>query len=209
MIVTIRHPEWLTLVENGKKILGYNQEWYPTYRQRLAGCGPTVGTMMASYLEHKEWQLNVKSRDEALPIMLDMWKYATPRMHGLYKSKWLRDGLASYLQEKGLKGKVESLSISSIRLLAPKFPQVKDFIAGGLKADCPIGFLNLHSGGEPIPYHWHWMPIVEMEEKVDGTYCTLWDEGNAYVFNLENWVKTTQFGGGFVRVLDTDGTKYE
>lgn len=54
MIVTIRHPEWLTLVENGKKILGYNQEWYPEYRQQLAGCGPTVGAMMAAYIEHKE-----------------------------------------------------------------------------------------------------------------------------------------------------------
>jgi len=41
---------------------------------------------------------------------------------------------------------------------------VKRFIREGLEADSPVGFLNLHSGGEPIPYHWHWMPIVKIEE---------------------------------------------
>lgn len=77
------------------------------------------------------------------------------------------------------------------------------FIREGLKADCPIGFLNLHSGGEPIPYHWHWMPLVKMEEKDDGIYCTLWDEGKPHVFNLGNWLKNTKFGGGFVRIMDS------
>lgn len=209
MIVKIRHPEWLTLVENGKKILGYDQEWYPQDRQKLAGCGPTVGAMMAAYIEHKEWQLPVKTKDLAVEKMLDMWKFAPPRMHGLYKSKWLRDGMADYLADKGLEGRAESLSVPAVRLLAPKLPVVKMFIAEGLAADCPVGFLNLHSGSEPIPYHWHWMLIVEMEERDDGkVLCTLWDEGAAYVFDLAAWLKTTQFGGGFVRVIDTDGHRY-
>lgn len=210
MIVTIRHPEWLTLVENGKKILGYNQEWYPEYRQQLAGCGPTVGAMMAAYIEHKEWQIPVKSREQAVAKMLDMWKCAPPRMHGLYKSRWLRDGVREYMAARGLAGRAESLSIPSIHLLAPKFPVVKKFIAEGLAADCPVGFLNLHSGNQPIPYHWHWMALVALEEQGDGkNLCTLWDEGAAYVFDLEEWLRTTKFGGGFVRVMDTDGHRYE
>ena len=28
-MVEIRHPDWVTIQENGKDVLGYNQEWYP------------------------------------------------------------------------------------------------------------------------------------------------------------------------------------
>lgn len=200
MITEIHHPEWLTLDVGGQTVLGYNQEWYPQERQRLAGCGPTVAAMMAAYLEKKEWKTPVKDRKLALSVMLSLWQYATPRMHGLYKTRWLKEGLAAYLSEKGLSGVVESLSIPSIRLLAPKPERVISFIKAGLSADCPVGFLNLHSGAEPIPYHWHWMPIVAMEETEEGTFCTLWDEGKAHRFCLEGWLKNTRFGGGFVRV---------
>lgn len=202
-MVEIRHPDWVTIQENGKDVLGYNQEWYPEKRQKLAGCGPTAGSMMAAYIERKQWGQKVETREEALAIMLDIWKYATPRMHGLYKTRWLKEGLSAYMKERGLKGNVEALPIPSIRLLAPKLPKVAAFIREGLEADCPIGFLNLHSGGEPIPYHWHWMPLVKMEERDDGIYCTLWDEGKPHVFNLGNWLKNTKFGGGFVRIMDS------
>lgn len=196
----ICHPEWLTLEVEGKTVLGYNQEWYPEKRQQMAGCGPTVGATMAAYLEKKQWNVSVHTKEAALPIMLDLWKYATPRMHGLYKTRWLKDGLADYMKEKGLCGHVEALPIPSIRFLVPKLDKVKRFIEEGLASDCPVGFLNLHSGSEPIPYHWHWMPIVKIEETDQGIFCTLWDEGKAHTFNLGNWLATTKFGGGFVRV---------
>ena len=102
MITEIHHPEWLTLDVGGQTVLGYNQEWYPQERQRLAGCGPTVAAMMAAYLEKKEWKTPVKDRELALSVMLSLWQYATPRMHGLYKTRWLKEGLAAYLSEKGL-----------------------------------------------------------------------------------------------------------
>ena len=88
MITEIHHPEWLTLDVGGQTVLGYNQEWYPQERQRLAGCGPTVAAMMAAYLEKKEWKTPVKDRELALSVMLSLWQYATPRMHGLYKTRW-------------------------------------------------------------------------------------------------------------------------
>ena len=200
MIYEIRHPDWLTVEDEGKSVLGFNQEWYPENRQKMAGCGPTVGATMAAYIERKQWGVAVKNREEALPLMLDLWKYATPRMHGLYKTRWLKEGLEAYMKEKGLRGTVEALPVPSIRFLAPKLPKVEQFISEGLAADCPIGFLNLHSGDEPIPYHWHWMPIVKLETTEEGTLCTLWDEGKAHTFNLGNWLKKTKFGGGFVRV---------
>lgn len=82
----------------------------------------------------------MKDRELALSVMLSLWQYATPRMHGLYKTRWLKEGLAAYLSEKGLSGVVESLSIPSIRLLAPKPERVISFIKAGLSADCPVGF---------------------------------------------------------------------
>lgn len=204
MKYTIKHPEWLTVTdEKGSAIMGYNQDWYPEKRQQLAGCGPTVGAMMAAYMEHKEWNTATPTKEGALAHMLDIWKYATPRMHGLYKTGWLKDGLSRYMADHGLTGTVEALPIPSIHLLAPKYEKVRDFIQGGLSADMPVGFLNLHSGVESIPYHWHWMPVVALEEKDGTSLVTLWDEGKAHTFNLASWLKTTRFGGGFVRVLGT------
>lgn len=206
-MTAIRHPEWLTLEVDGKPHLGFNQEWYPQERQRIAGCGPTAGADLMAYVETKEWKVPTKTRDEALKKMLAVWPYATPRMHGLYKSVWLRDGLRKYMNDHGLRGEVENLSIPALHFLAPSAKKVAAFIEEGLASDCPLAFLNLHSGTEPIPYHWHWMLLVAMEEKENGKHeVTLWDYGVEVKFCLEGWLKTTKFGGGFVRIL---GTEYE
>lgn len=166
MMIEIRHLEWITVTADGRKVLGYNQEWYPEKRQKLAGCGPTVGAMIAAYVEMKEWQMPVTTKEGATSKMLDIWKYATPRMHGLYKTRWLKEGLEAYMKERGLKGTPEAMPIPPIHMLAPSFEKLKNFIAEGLASDCPVGFLNLHSGGEPIPYHWHWMPLVKIEKEM-------------------------------------------
>ena len=171
-MIEIRHLEWITVTADGRKVLGYNQEWYPEKRQKLAGCGPTVGAMIAAYVEMKEWQMPVTTKEGATSKMLDIWKYATPRMHGLYKTRWLKEGLEAYMKERGLKGTPEAMPIPPIHMLAPSFEKLKNFIAEGLASDCPVGFLNLHSGGEPIPYHWHWMPLVKIEERDGKTLCT-------------------------------------
>ena len=119
MITEIQHPQWLTLEVGGETVLGYNQEWYPEHRQQMAGCGPTVGSMMVAYAEKKAKDTPRNEQATALSVMLDMWKYATPRMHGLYKTRWLKEGVAQYLADHHLPGKVEALSVPSIRLLAP------------------------------------------------------------------------------------------
>lgn len=110
------------------------------------------------------------------------------------------EGLNHYFSDKNLSAEAEMISIPSIRMLAPSFVKVKKFIQEGLAGDWPVGFLNLHSGGEPIPYHWHWMILVRMEENGGRTICTLWDEGKEYPFDLEKWLHATRFGGGFVRI---------
>lgn len=200
-MTTIRHPEWITLSVNGESHFGYDQEWYPQKRQKLAGCGPTVGAMTVAYVERKHKGVSVATRDEAEKIMLRIWKYATPRMHGLYKPRWLGEGLNGYFRDENLPFRAEVLSVSSVRLLAPPLDKVKAFIEEGIRANAPVAFLNLHSGGEPIPYHWHWMLLVGLEEKDGRILCTLWDEGKEYIFDLPSWLSKTKFGGGFVRIV--------
>ncbi len=200
-MTAIRHPEWITVSINGEPHFGYDQEWYPQKRQKLAGCGPTVGAMTAAYVQRKYNGISVSTGEEAVKMMLDMWKYATPRMHGLYKSRWLKEGLNNYFKDREIPFRAEALSVPYIHFLAPPFHQVKAFVEEGLGADLPVGFLNLHSGGEPVPYYWHWMILVKMEDKEGETLCTLWDGGQEYVFNLRAWLKNTKFGGGFVRIV--------
>ncbi|MDU7216701.1 MAG: hypothetical protein E6293_04315, partial [Dialister sp.] len=101
-MTAIRHPEWITLSVNGEPHFGYDQEWYPQKRQKLAGCGPTVGAMTVAYVQRKHNGISVAMRDEAEKIMLRIWKYATPRMHGLYKPRWLGEGLNGYFRDENL-----------------------------------------------------------------------------------------------------------
>jgi hypothetical protein len=197
----ILHPSWITVTTEKGPHKGYDQDWYPQKRQQIAGCGPTVGAMMAAYAARKEKGKAVASQEEAVHLMLDIWKYATPRRYGLYKVGWLRDGLSSFLKENGLSGHVHALPVSSLRILRPSYDKVLSFIKKGLDHDEPVGFLNLESGNEPIPFPWHWMAIVGIKEKSGTAFVTLWDGGQSHVFDLKHWLSHSKFGGGFVSIL--------
>lgn len=199
-MVKILHPEWITVEADGKPHKGYNQEWYPQRRQQGAGCGPTVGSMLAAYLLRKEKNVPIRTREEAVMLMLRMWQFATPSRYGMYRTSWLRDGLIGFMKENGLRGRVRSLPVSAIRPLRPGLGRAAAFIDKGLAGDEPVAFLNLHSGSEPIPFPWHWMPIVGSEADGSDRILTLWDEGKTYTFSLGKWLKTTLFGGGFVAI---------
>ena len=175
----ICHPEWITVTADGSAHKGYDQDWYPEKRQQISGCGPTVGSMMAAYTRRKLKDKEITTKGGAVEQMLEIWPYATPHLHGLYKTRWLMEGLNHYFSDENLSAEAEMISIPPVRMLAPSFVKVKKFIQEGLAGDWPVGFLNLHSGGEPIPYHWHWMILVRMEEAGGRTICTLWDEGKA------------------------------
>ena len=201
----LRHPEWITLTVDGRPHYGYDQEWYPDRWQRLAGCGPTTGAAIAAYLEAKETGRVIASREDALAKMLAFWPYATPRMHGLYKARWLMEGLASYLADHRLRGRADMMAVPLLAPLRSPLSDVARYVREGLEADAPLGFLNLHNGGIEAIYSWHWMPLAALEEREDGTVlATALDEGKAVVFDLGAWLSRTKFGGGLVRVMDTE-----
>lgn len=196
----IQHPEWITLTAEGKPFYGYDQEWYDQYRQRLAGCGPTTAAVLAAYLNQKEWHINTPEQKSAIALMNMMWQYVTPRMRGLYKVRWFRDGFRSYMKAHSLLGKVEILRVLPFHLMTPSVKKAGQFIAEGIQDDCPVAFLNRHDGGEPALSTWHWVPVTAIEFCDGDCLCTIWDGGRAGVFSLSNWLKRSRFGGGFVRV---------
>lgn len=200
MKYSLLHPEWITLTLDGKPHYGYDQEWYPERWQKLAGCGPTTGSTIAAYLEAKQKGTFITTEDEAVQKMLTFWPYATPRMHGLYKTRWLEEGLTAYMKDHGLLGTPEMISIPPIRPLRPSLKKLTTFLKEGLSHDAPLGFLNLHNGGIEALYSWHWMPFVELDEREEGFFGTVFDEGKPISFDLGVWLKQSKFGGGFVRV---------
>lgn len=201
MRYAVRRMDWLTLTVNDRPHFGYDQEWYPERWQKLAGCGPTTGAAIAAYVEAKEEGKVVASQAAAEEKMLAFWPYATPRMHGLYKTRWLMEGLNSYFADYGLRGRAEMMTVPLLGPMRPSMEALTDFIAEGLSADAPLGFLCLHNGGIRSLYSWHWMPLAALDTGA-GAAATVLDEGRAITFDLAAWRSATPFGGGFVRVMD-------
>lgn len=193
----IAHKEWLTVMHDGAPFLGYSQEWYETKHQRRAGCGPTVASMMIAYIEKKERNKEIKTDKEALALMNCVWGYVTPRTGGLYRTKWMKEGIGAYFKDHALSFTAENLPVTWRKKHRPACDEARDFIFEGLSEDAPVGFLSLHRGGEPLPYSWHWMPLVALDE----TTATVWDEGGIFHFSLEKWLQHSRFGGGFVRII--------
>ena len=108
----ICHPEWITVTADGSAHKGYDQ----------------VGSMMAAYTQRKLEKREITTKDGAVEQMLEIWPYATPHLHGLYKTRWLMEGLNHYFSDKNLSAEAEMISIPSIRMLAPSFVKVKKFI---------------------------------------------------------------------------------
>lgn len=201
---TLRRPEWLTLTIGGKPHCGYDQEWYPDPWQQKAGCGPTTGAAIAAYIEAKTRGIRPADKEAALAKMQAFWPYAAPRRHGLYKTRWLMEGLAAYLRDQGLPGRADMFSVPLLRPLRRSAEETAAFVGEGLAADAPLGFLNLHNGGNEAIYSWHWMPLVSLSGDGGQWEAEALDEGKVIAFDLSAWLRNTKFGGGFVRVMDTD-----
>lgn len=200
----VRHLERLTVMADGKAHCGYNQDWYPERWQRLAGCGPTTGAVILSYIEGArtgQWPQTVEAAREK---MLAFWPYATPRMHGLYKVRWLMEGLNACLADRAMAGKADMLNIPILRPFRPTAEEAARFIRQGLLEDAPLGFLDLHNGGDAAICSWHWMPLVGLDDEGGRYTAEVLDEGRRITFDFTRWLKASAFGGGLVRVVGSE-----
>ena len=92
---------------------------------------------------------------------------------------------------------MRELDIPRLRLARPTMDQCAAFVRSALSADQPVAWLNLHSGAVEALDDWHWVTIVALEERRDGTeLCTVLDGGKEYTADLRLWFQTTRLGGG-------------
>lgn len=201
----IRNPQWITVETKDGPFAGYDQTWYGQERQRRAGCGPTTASVIASYLDMKEKEIPTPACTDALQRMDEMWKYVTPRLGGLYRTDWFRDGIMEYFRAKHLEGKAEMFTVHPLSFLRPDPKKAAEFISGGIREDCPVAFLNRGKGEECFLYTWHWVPLTAIETSGDDDWtCSVWDEGKEGTFSLRQWIRHSGLGGGFVRIMETE-----
>lgn len=201
--LSIRHPEWLQVLKDGRHSFGYNQEWYHDEWQRVSGC-LTTATQVISYVEFRDGYLNTADSSDgeaALKRMETLWHYVRPRIGGgLYKTHWLEDGLTDYIKEQNMPYEVKMISIYPFSMCRPSLQQVKEFIRRGLSEDSPVAFLNRHRGHEEALSTWHWVPIIKIADTADDVLCTVYDEEEERTFSLAKWLRDTMLGGGFAYV---------
>lgn len=206
MKLTLRHLDWLQVQTSERCSMGYNQEWYGTDWQRLAGCGPTTATQVLNYIMFRDGRLapsQFKQQATALLAMERVFSYVRPRRGGgLYKTRWMKEGLDAIFADEDLPYEAKMLRIYPFKMLRPKIEEVVGFILNAIVEDCPIAFLNRHKGQESGLDTWHWVPIVALERQDDEFIASVYDAEQIRKFSVNRWLNDTVFGGGFVYVTD-------
>lgn len=202
MKLTLRHLEWLQVkTENEKISLGYNQEWFGTDWQRLAGCGPTTATQIINYISCRDGYveaLQLRNKHCVMQTMEQVFPYVKPRRAGLYKTRWMKEGLEKYVQDRNWNYEVKMLRIYPFAIMRPSEKDVAKFILDGILSDCPIAFLNRHKGHEEGLDTWHWVPIIAIEERDGKYFAFVYDDEQMKEFSINDWLKDSVLGGGFV-----------
>lgn len=187
-----------------KTYYGCNQEWYRTERRRLSGCGPSVAATIICYLNNKRFSVGVEqrsnSKESCLSLMQEVWKYVTPATDGIPTTKMWLESVLSYTKAKGLNIKYSICDLPKEAFIRPSVYQVISFIKEALLEDKPVAFLNLCNGKEANLDSWHWVTIISLNYKKDGSgaFITILDRGKMKTVDLLLWYDTTTLGGGFV-----------
>lgn len=202
---SISRPELLTVTQSSRSWQGADQLWYADEWQQKAGCGPTTASVMTSYLAQTRkacsplYPSGSWAQKDVLALMEEMWKFITPGKHGVNTTHLFVKGLTAFAAAKGITLPLRELDIPRLRLARPTVDQCTAFLRSALGADQPVAWLNLHSGEVEGLDDWHWVTIIALEERRDGTeLCTLLDSGKEYAVDFRLWFQTTKLGGGLV-----------
>jgi hypothetical protein len=183
---------------------GCNQEWYTTFWQRMAGCGPTVATNLIFYLYHarraSEFRPNTFTKKYCVKMMEEMWKYVTPSIYGVNTTKMFYEAVLSYTKSKGFHVEYGLLDLPKNKSQRPGLSEILKFLEEALLKDAPVAFLNLCNGAEKNLDSWHWVTIISLEytPNENQIFIHILDEGQIKKIDLPLWYSTTTKGGGFV-----------
>jgi hypothetical protein len=132
-----------------------------------------------------------------------MWKYVTPGRGGVNTTQKLRQGVAGYSAQNGLRLRTEALDVADARAERPSLERATEFIRVGLERDLPVVFLNLDNGLELQLDKWHWVTITGLayDEAGGAAIIEILDNCDRLDVNLGRWLSSAARGGGFVRFL--------
>lgn len=176
---------------------GFNQEWYKSKWQRLAGCGPTAASSLIYYGLHSDQKLE---KNKALEIMETVWDYVTPGMGGVYKRSMFTGGLQRYFDKHEIKATIESIEITKNKKTRMSLIDTVNFLENGLNNNALIAFLNLDNGDEEKLDQWHWVVVsgIDVHENHSQVFINIIDDGKLFAIDLDLWLRTTKKGGAFV-----------
>jgi hypothetical protein len=184
MTTMLSGPEHLHVPCAGTGVcFGLDQDWFPGFWQRKAGCGPCTGANILLYLSRSgrlELPMQITDQGSFVSLMERSWEYITPGVMGLN---------SPFMME---------IPGDTARRPDPRLAE--DFIRKGLNLDSPVAFLNLSNGDIPGLESWHWVTIVGLSGTGEEAVMNIYDNGKRLDVNLRRWLKTTKRGGGFVYV---------
>lgn len=178
---------------------GVNQDWFESYWQRKAGCGPCTASNMLRYLSGRAalpWP--VETREDMVRLMHLAWEDVTPGVFGLNSPHSFQEGMDRLLYKAGSPLRCRTLEVPASRRERPDAQAVAAFIAQGLSQDMPVAFLNLHNGSLRHLESWHWVTLLALDTRQGAMQATAVDNGRQLRLDLKEWLNTTNRGGGFV-----------
>jgi len=192
------NPEFLHLKgPGGRTLYGCDQDWFQSFWQRKAGCGPCTLANIMRYLA-QAGALAGAAAPEAhgcLPLMEEMWDYVTPGMMGLNSTARFAQGAARALKKAGSGLTPRALDIEKGASLQDA-SQLISFIESGLQ-QAPVAFLNLLRRQLGPLEAWHWVTVVGLSHTEKGAVLHIYDNGLAFDLPLEQWLNA-EGSGGFV-----------
>lgn len=206
MTTMLLKPEYLQFQDAGGVHFGCDQDWFRSFWQRKAGCGPCTGAHILHYFQQSgrvPRLMDIRNQQDFIHLMEHSWGYLTPGIMGLNSPYYMQKGLDQMLRELGSSLKSQVMEIPSDADKRPDVHAAEAFIRKGLAADSPVAFLNLHNGGIHQLETWHWVTVVGLSGSGERAVLDIYDNGNNIKVNLSQWLKSTTRGGGFVYAIDS------
>ena len=212
-VVSVHKLSPLNIADSeGNPHYGADQKWYSGVRQRLSGCGPTVGASLLWYLARTcpsctDLAPAEQTKEAMVVLMESVWRYIKPGIFGVTRTDVFRNGILRFAADRGVGLAANALNVPPKTSGRPSSAQVAAFLKNELVKGLPLAFLNLGSGQEKRLQNWHWMVLFAFSP--DTLTGWFYDEGERREFDLELWLKSSPKGGGFVTVYPVDGQHHQ
>ena len=181
----------LTATIGNKIYYGGSQSWYPSFLQRLSGCGATTASNLFACIDPTPFA----TKEHRLEIMQNMWLFVTPGIYGLDHVEDFASGSNKFFEERSLPYECTYFKYPDDKKRS--FDDSSQFVKTALSENCLIAFLNLSNGAIELLESHHWVTIVSFD---DGTnIATIFDGSQKFDMDLKLLHNTTPRRGGFAR----------